>query len=125
MSFRDPDDPVERFIALIRAIDPIYMDELFRNGGCYHLHLILREMFPDAEPWYRVGHVYVRIGRRWYDIRGRRRRPSDWDFHPMSEDEMREGEKFLASRLADRIGPCFDSRVDAIARILKADRHAS
>lgn len=47
----------------------------FTNGLCYKLFLLLRRSFPEAEPWYDpvVGHVYTRIGPRWYDIRGERR----------------------------------------------------
>jgi len=115
-----PDDPVERFIALIRAIDPIYMDEVFHNGACYHLYLILHEVWPEAEPWYTPGHVYVKIGRWFYDIYGRHRKPRDGELHRMTDDEMREAELFLPRRFAARAGPEVDARAAAIARILRS-----
>ncbi len=48
---------------------------LFTNGGCYHLYLILRSLWPEAELWHtsdKQGHVWSKIGDYWYDIRGRR-----------------------------------------------------
>lgn len=71
----ETNDPVDRFIALIREIDPRYMTDLFQNGGCFHLFLIVREKFPEAEAWWTPvrGHVFIKVGRRWYDIRGRRK----------------------------------------------------
>ena len=41
-------------------------------GRCYSFFLILRSVFPEAEPWYSKteGHVFTRIEDRFYDIRG-------------------------------------------------------
>lgn len=66
-------DRVERVLARLRESAPVAMDELFRNGACYQLYLMLREIWPEAEPWYawKEGHVYTRIGGAWYDIRGK------------------------------------------------------
>jgi hypothetical protein len=92
-------DPVERFIALIRDIDPVYLTDLFMNGGCFHLFLIVREKFPDAKAWWTPcpGHVYIKHGRYWYDIRGRRRKPRD----PVLIEYGEHGEpgQWLAERL--------------------------
>lgn len=52
------------------------MTLLYTQGGCYELFLLLREIFPDAEPWYDQveGHVYTKIGNAYYDIKGKRYR---------------------------------------------------
>lgn len=99
----ETNDPVERFIALIREIDPRYMTDLFQQGACYHLFLILRDRWPDAEPWYAPyeGHVYTRIAGRWYDIRGRKRRPSRRHFAIMSAHEQEEARGWLPHRIAN------------------------
>ena len=56
-------DGPERFLALLRDTHPDF-EYLFTHGGCYHLYLILRELWPDTELWYAYvpGHVYARIG---------------------------------------------------------------
>lgn len=72
-----PPDPetIERFLAALRQFHPD-MEFMFRHGGCYHLFVILRTLWPQAELWYvdNPGHVWTRIDRRFYDIRGGRSR---------------------------------------------------
>ncbi|QSM00758.1 hypothetical protein YerA41_057 [Yersinia phage YerA41] len=48
------------------------MVEIFTQGACFDLYKILKSIYPDAESWYDpiVGHIYTRIGKYWYDIRG-------------------------------------------------------
>lgn len=69
---------VERFIARLRESSP-WMVELFTHGGCWQFYLILRAVWPNAEPWYAwdAGHVYSKIGSVWYDIRGKHVAVSD------------------------------------------------
>lgn len=68
--------PPDRFLRLLRETHPDF-EFMFLHGGCYHLFLILRALWPQAELWYvrNPGHVYTRIDGVFYDIRGRRRRP--------------------------------------------------
>ena len=49
------------------------MEELFRFGQCYNFFRILKTVYPEAEPWYDQieGHVYTKIGKFWYDVRGK------------------------------------------------------
>jgi hypothetical protein len=63
---------VERFLAALRSAHPD-MEALFLRGQCYALWLILRTLWPEAQPLYSAseGHVYVRIAGGVYDIRGR------------------------------------------------------
>lgn len=65
------DHRLVRFIDRVRDAHPD-MRALFMEGQCYNFFLILREIRPAAEAWYSwcQGHVYVRIGRCFYDIRG-------------------------------------------------------
>jgi len=62
----------ERLIARIRDAHPDN-ECLYMEGQCYNFALILREIFEDAEIWWDTseGHVYTKIGRCWYDIRGK------------------------------------------------------
>ena len=48
-------------------------EHVYKCGSCYQLFLVLRTVWPDAEPWYDhvAGHIYTRIGRHWYDIDGK------------------------------------------------------
>lgn len=62
---------VLRFLSLLRDSNPNAV-ELYTRGKCYRLSLLLREVFPESEIWYCQieGHVYTKIGKYWYDIRG-------------------------------------------------------
>lgn len=90
------DDPVERFIALIRESDPTYMLDLFQHGGCFHLFRIVQAVFSDAEPWWtpRPGHVFIKVGDAFYDIRGRCKRKPRYlqlvDVHDQEPNEWLE-----------------------------------
>jgi hypothetical protein len=65
---------VERFLNLLRETHPSF-ERIFTEGGCYHLFLILRSIWPQAELWYAhdPGHVYARIDGVFFDIKGGRR----------------------------------------------------
>lgn len=67
-----------------------HMRGVFRLGGCYELYRILRSLEPEAEPWYIDGHVYTRIGCRWYDI--------DGEWRPRPEEEQRIEPLFARKR---------------------------
>lgn len=64
----------ERFLALLRETHPDFAF-IYTNGGCYHLYLILKSLWPEAELWYQdnPGHVFAKIGSSWYDINGKYR----------------------------------------------------
>lgn len=62
-------DKVESFIARIRD-SFIGSQQVYTEGSCYHFYLILKEVFPDAEPWYDEDHVVTKIGDHFYDITG-------------------------------------------------------
>lgn len=65
------DHTLVRFIDRVRSAHPD-MRTIFMEGQCYNFFLILREIRREAEAWYSMfeGHVYVRIGACFYDIRG-------------------------------------------------------
>lgn len=56
-------------IATIRDSHP-EMVNIFKYGSCMNFHLILRSVFPEAEPYFNIDHVITRIGNRYYDITG-------------------------------------------------------
>lgn len=60
---------VESFIAKIRD-SFIGSQQVYTEGSCYHFYLILKEVFPDAEPYYDQDHIITKIGDSFYDITG-------------------------------------------------------
>ncbi len=65
-------DPVERFLATLRSAVP-NAEVVFTEGNCFKLYLLLREVFPQAVPFYSGirGHVYTMIDGKLYDIYGK------------------------------------------------------
>lgn len=47
-------------------------DEVYTQGGCYQLFIILRLVFPESKPFYDQvnGHAYTKIDGKLYDING-------------------------------------------------------
>ena len=43
---------------------------MYTEGSCYHFYLILKEVFPDAEPYYDNDHIVTKIDGKFYDITG-------------------------------------------------------
>lgn len=52
---------------------------VYKNGGCYGLYLILKDVYPEADAYYDPieGHVYTKIGNHFYDISGMVQPPLD------------------------------------------------
>jgi hypothetical protein len=63
---------VERFLAALRDSVPNAV-EVFTNGNCFKLFRLLRTVYPQANPYYRIvaGHVYTEIDGDYYDIEGK------------------------------------------------------
>lgn len=68
-------DPVLAFLSELRYSVPD-AEKVFRYGNCFKLWRLLRTVWPEAVAYYDgvEGHVYVRIGENYYDIRGKRLR---------------------------------------------------
>lgn len=60
---------VESFIAKVRD-SFIGSQQVYTEGSCYHFYLILKEVFPSAEPWFDNDHIVTKIGDKFYDITG-------------------------------------------------------
>jgi hypothetical protein len=60
---------VEKFIAAIRD-SFIGSQQVYTEGSCYHFYLILKQVFPNAEPYYDLDHVLTKIEDKYYDITG-------------------------------------------------------
>lgn len=58
-----------QIIAAIR-IGIKHAEHRFKNGGCFQLYRVLKQLYPQAVPWYAFGHVYTEIDGTWYDIDG-------------------------------------------------------
>jgi hypothetical protein len=63
-------DPLE----VINAIRNSFYNsvETFTTGRCFQFYLILKTIFPEADPWYDTpGHVITEINGTYYDITGK------------------------------------------------------
>lgn len=60
---------VERFISVV-SDSFIGSQQVYTEGSCYHFYLILKEVFPDAEPYYDEDHIITKINDKFYDITG-------------------------------------------------------
>lgn len=60
---------IESFIATVRD-SFIGAQQVYTEGSCYHFHLILKEVFPEAEPYYDLDHIITKIDGKFYDITG-------------------------------------------------------
>ena len=59
----------EAFISILRESHPPQV-EIFTRGACLRMHLLLKQAYPEAEPFYDISHVVTKIGDRFYDING-------------------------------------------------------
>lgn len=57
------------FLAALRDVHPD-MARWGLHGGCFRVYLVLKQRFPDAQPWYDSNHVLTKIGDHYFDIRG-------------------------------------------------------
>ncbi len=56
-------------IAEIRQSHPD-MQRIFMQGSCMNFHMILRSIYPEAEPYFNINHVVTKIDDTFYDITG-------------------------------------------------------
>ena len=66
---------VERFIAKVRD-SFIGSQQVYTEGSCYHFHLILKEVFEDAVPFWDGDHIISKIDNKFYDITGEVAKPN-------------------------------------------------
>lgn len=62
-------EKVEAFIATVRD-SFIGSQQVYTEGSCYHFYLILKQVFPQAEPYYDADHIISKIDDKYYDITG-------------------------------------------------------
>lgn len=64
-------DPLQLINALKQA-NPRLIEEIYTRGGCFALYKALKVVYNDAVCYYDQveGHVYTKIGSKYYDIRG-------------------------------------------------------
>lgn len=77
-----------RIIDLIEAIRTSFPDAeyVYKNGGCYKFHLILKAAFAEAQPWYDgiEGHVITKLGPKFYDVTGELTKKDHW--YPLEQE---------------------------------------
>lgn len=67
---------VEHFIARVRD-SFIGSQQVYTEGSCYHFYLILKEVFPNAKPYFNEDHIVTKIGNKFYDITGEVRKDAN------------------------------------------------
>lgn len=61
---------VEKFIVRVRALGSC-IEDLCLYGNCFRFHLLLKNVWPKAKPYYNDGHVITKIGNNYYDVKGK------------------------------------------------------
>ena len=46
------------------------MENIFSYGSCLNLFIILRNIFPEAKPYFNIDHIITKIDNKFYDIKG-------------------------------------------------------
>lgn len=89
---------ITRMIRHLRNTHP-EMTDTFTRGGCFQLYLMLKAIEPSAEAWYSdwEGHVYTRLGSRFFDINGCATPPDD--VKPMSTALMKKARQWARRNL--------------------------
>lgn len=90
-------DPVEHFCHAIRESFP-GAEIVYTRGGCWEFFKVLRAVWPDAEPYYRDGHIFTRIGDGFYDVNGKRPLGGN-GLSRMSKPELRGAHRWRDRRL--------------------------
>jgi len=44
--------------------------EIFKEGSCFNLYLILSTHYPQSTPYYNSDHIITKINNHYYDIEG-------------------------------------------------------
>jgi len=60
---------IEQFISVIRD-SFVGSQQVYTEGSCYHFYLILKQIFPSAEPYFDLDHVLTKVDGKFYDITG-------------------------------------------------------
>lgn len=60
---------VINFIKTIRDSHP-HMEYVYTNGSCINFFCILKQVFPNAKPWFNIDHIITEIDGKFYDITG-------------------------------------------------------
>ena len=70
--YYDHETPIDMLIRTIRESHSD-MQFMFTHGCCFEFYKILKSQWPQAEPYFsnREGHVYTKIDKEYYDIRGK------------------------------------------------------
>ena len=69
-------DRISLFLAELREYVPDALDR-FRCGSCFGVFRLIKAFCPEAEAWYspEEGHVFTKVGGKFYEIGGRVVRP--------------------------------------------------
>ena len=94
---------IEEFITTVREISPL-METICKNGSCYRFYLLLKKVYPTAEPHYDENyHVITNIGNRFFDISGEVKLPKA---RPMTDEEIEFQKHFVCELSFSAISKC-------------------
>lgn len=62
-------EQIIKFLKELRCSD-FNMVNIFTEGSCYRLYLILKAIEPSAKAYYNSDHIITKIRDRYYDIKG-------------------------------------------------------
>lgn len=92
-------DDVIKFITLIRETANNEMVRIFTCGGCYRFYLILKKVFPNAEPYMiidpndnSIKHIVTKIEDKFYDVNGEYKNLNE--LKPMDVEHIQFAENF-------------------------------
>lgn len=97
-----------KIIEALKITDP-YIEMIFMQGGCYKFHLFLKSIFPESKPYLSLDrdHIVTKIGRSYYDIRGRLKKGHSFLYEPLDDEDLELVESWSFSRsMALQIKEC-------------------
>ena len=88
----DKNISILQFINALRKTDR-YIEIIYMEGACYQLHLLLKELFPEAKPYINKekNHVITEYLGKFYDITGE---VSGDNYTLMIDNDVREAHKW-------------------------------
>lgn len=79
----------DKILNIIKAIRESFgaSISIYTMGNCYQFYEILKSIFPEAIAYRSGGHVFTKIGDKFYDIKGQYDK-SDYDFILLEEHRI-------------------------------------
>lgn len=84
-----------KLVESVRNLSPL-MERICKNGSCYRLFLLLKQVYPEAVAYYDKNyHVVTKIGDYYYDINGIYENTENIFENPMTDEEIKFQKDFV------------------------------